>query len=134
MVLDNRIFNILFQIGIHGSADNAVGASTSGARRVTLQERERQDADAEKRSDYRSMFKIHICIWYLLSLSMTEHRIQADEFDREFFLNNMNYLAGFDIVFCRSRTGYPISAITTIPFPHIPGPSASKIRLWTSTT
>ena len=56
MVLGDRILNIFFQIGIHGSADNAVGASTSGARRVTLQERERQDLDAEKRSDYRSMF------------------------------------------------------------------------------
>ena len=85
MVLGDRILNIFFQIGVHGSADNAVGASTSGARRVTLQERERQDADAEKRSDYKSMSKIHVCVWYLLSLSMSEHRIQADKLNREFF-------------------------------------------------
>ena len=74
---------LFFQLGLHSSADNAAGASTSGARRVTLQEREKQDADAEKRSDYRSMFNF-VCIWYLLSLSMPEHRIQADELDREF--------------------------------------------------
>jgi hypothetical protein len=84
-VLNFYLF-IYFQIGIHGSADNAAGASTSGARRISLQERERQDADAEKRSDYKSMSNIHICIWYLLSLSMSEHRIQADELDRELFL------------------------------------------------
>ena len=83
MVLGDRILNFFFQIGVHGSADNAVGASTSGARRVTLQERERQDVDAEKRSDYKSMSISHVCVWYLLSLS--EHRIQADELDREFF-------------------------------------------------
>ena len=29
--------------------------------------------------------KIHVCIRYLLSLSMSEHRLQADELDREFF-------------------------------------------------
>ena len=75
-----------FQIGVHGSAENAADASTSGARRVTLQERERQVADAEKRSDYKSMSKIYVCIWYLLSLSMSEHRLQAIELDREFFL------------------------------------------------
>jgi hypothetical protein len=75
----------LKKIGVHGSGDNAVNASTSGARRVTLQERERQDADIEKRSDYKSMSTIYVCIWYLLSLSMSEHRLQADELDREFF-------------------------------------------------
>ena len=58
LILRDRILKnkIKFQKGVHGSADNAAGASTSGARRVTLQERERQDADAEKRSDYKSMF------------------------------------------------------------------------------
>ena len=60
MVLGDRILNILFQIGVHGGADNAAGASTSGARRVTLQERERQDADAEKRFDYKSMSNIYM--------------------------------------------------------------------------
>ena len=40
-------------------------------------------------------FKIHICIWYLLSLSMTEHRIQADELDREFFFKQYELLGWF---------------------------------------
>ncbi|KAF8817037.1 kinase-like protein [Phlegmacium glaucopus] len=39
-------------LGVHGSADNAASVSTAGARRVTFQERERQDA--ENRSDYKS--------------------------------------------------------------------------------
>ena len=72
------------KLGVHGSADNAVNASTKGARRVTLQERERQDSDVEKRSDYKSMSNMHACK-YLLSLSLSEHRLQADELDREFF-------------------------------------------------
>lgn len=59
MVINDRILTF-FQIGILGSADNAAGASTSGARRITLQERERQDAEAEKRSDYKSKSTIYM--------------------------------------------------------------------------
>ena len=86
MVLSDCILNKQFskKLGVHGSADNAVNASTKGARRVTLQERERQDSDIEKRSDYKSMSNMHACK-YLLSLSLSEHRLQADELDSEFF-------------------------------------------------
>ena len=70
-------FFFFSQTGVHGSADNAAGgaASTSGARWVTLQEQERQDADAEKRSDYKSMSKIHVCIWCLLQVCQCQNTV-----------------------------------------------------------
>ena len=78
MLLGDHILNEFHSTGIHISVDNA-----AGARRVTLQERERLPRSAPTT---KVCLKLHICMWYFLNPSISEHHIQGDEVDCKAFL------------------------------------------------